>query len=72
MMAPPSAYFEALLYIAKDLEKSGRVSTRAEHNNYFSISKACYCSAYQIHGFSYYCELAISRAILSKSLIDLI
>ena len=37
----------------KRLRKTKQVKTGAEHNNYFSFSKAYYCSAPQIHGCCY-------------------
>ena len=71
MRAPPIAKLEASIYRSKGLEKSGKAKTGAEHNKYFSFSKAYYCSVPQIHAF-YYNNLDISRATQVKDLIMLL
>ena len=43
-------------------KKPSRAKTEAEHNNYFSFSKAYCCSVPRIHGFYYCNKFNIGRA----------
>ena len=63
MRARLIAYLEALISRSKIFEKLSKASTGAEYSNHFSFSKACYCSASQIHGCCYYNNLEIGKAI---------
>ena len=60
-MAPLLAKLKAPMYISKGLEKSFKVKTGAEHNNFFSFSNDNYCSVPKIHSCCYYVNLVIDR-----------
>ena len=41
---------EVFIWRSKGLEKSVKAKKRAEHNNYSSFSKVCYCAVPHIYG----------------------
>ena len=71
MSSQTLACLEASEYRSKRLKMSFRDKRVAEHNNYYSFSKAYYCSTSQIHDYYYYNNLEIGRALQAKDLTNL-
>ena len=63
MRVPPIVKLKACMERSKGLEISGKVKKSAEHNNYFSFSKAYYCLVPQIQGYCCCNNVEIGRAI---------
>ena len=70
MREPFIAYLDASMNISKGLKKSRKASTGAVHKNYFSFSKAYYCSVSQIHGCCYYNKIEIGKTTRAKDPIN--
>ena len=71
-MRVPLPALEVSMYRSKGLQNSVGAKTRAEHNNYFSFSKASYCSTSQIHSCYYCSNQEIGSNIQAKDLTNLL
>ena len=71
MKVPPIAYFETLINRYNGL-KYGDCKNGSCAQQLFQFFKTCYYLAPQIHGYYYYNNLQIGRAIGAKDLINLL